>query len=91
MISTPRPVQRPYTWKWLPCFAPEELFSPSEPNKTVTIAVAQLSESATIDGYRHLISLSQLWRLCPLKQVLALRLREDAKVWEVCISMGVGW
>ena len=85
----PAPTQAAFTWKWVAMYVNPRLLQPLATDKTVSLAVAVLSESAMIDNYKHLLSLSQLWVLNPLKQPIATRLREGAVVWQVCDTVGV--
>ncbi len=89
LIEEHSPMQKPYVWRWIPCFVSEELLAPNATDQTVTIAVAELGGVAKIGPYKHLISLSQLFTLSPLKQGVHVRLREDARMWGVCVRMDV--
>ena len=57
--------------------------------RTVTLAVAALSDRATIEGLHHLLALSQIWTRSPFENPFTSRLRSDAAVWQHCLTVGV--
>eukprot|EP00959_Pyramimonas_sp_CCMP1952_P010216 213798-Pyramimonas_sp.AAC.1 len=78
-----------YVWQWLPWRLSPHLLDPHATDPMCTIAVAVMSEPMRVEGYAHMISLSQIWKLCGMKQPIAKRLTDDSGVWETCYDLGV--
>lgn len=85
----PKPMQKPFSWRWLLAPLPAQLRTPNG-DTHVSIAVAKLGDAVMIQGaHRHLLSLSSLWHLMPLKDTLAKRLQPEAKFWDFAQKLGV--
>eukprot|EP00959_Pyramimonas_sp_CCMP1952_P041556 869215-Pyramimonas_sp.AAC.1 len=89
VMAATRVHERAHVWKWLPWPVSEHLLDPHATDHAFTIAVAGMSEPMRADGYVNMVSLSQVFKLCPIKRPLVKILSAGSSVWTTCYDLDI--